>query len=274
MGGDSMGGDSFERRGSTDSTSESGSRKLLQMDSGYASMDAPPGSLTRGQSTGEDRGGGGKTASERRRYFTHAGRKGTVVCESFEEEEPNEEEEEEVEVEDKTEIALLPDKFTLFPPVVGTATSSKEASPRLSPVKSPLLGSPKPRLFRRRDYSIDERTEALFNEFLRHDPRLDHHPGRPHPHSRNRSRLHVRGQWQRNKQHSDPGGSGTGSTAAAARLSPSLERLRWGGPMRRGESAGPLDAQSPLAHTPPPPPCSASCFSISSITTSTAPCPA
>uniref|UniRef100_A0A665X3M9 CACN subunit beta associated regulatory protein n=1 Tax=Echeneis naucrates TaxID=173247 RepID=A0A665X3M9_ECHNA len=92
----------------------------------------------------------------------------------------------------------------------------------------------RPRL-RRRDYSIDEKTDALFNEFLRHDPRFDQQdsPAR----SRHRSRVHLRKQWQRHKQYSDPG------TSTGGRYSPSLERQRFT-PLRRGDSAGyPLDTK-------------------------------
>uniref|UniRef100_A0A8C1KSS4 CACN subunit beta associated regulatory protein b n=1 Tax=Cyprinus carpio TaxID=7962 RepID=A0A8C1KSS4_CYPCA len=87
--------------------------------------------------------------------------------------------------------------------------------------------------FRRRDYSIDEKTEALFNEFLRHDPQFDQQ-GSPSLRHRHRSRIHLRKQWQRSKQYSDPG---------AARFSPSLERQRCY-PLRRGDSASyPLDTR-------------------------------
>uniref|UniRef100_A0A3B4UUF7 Voltage-dependent calcium channel beta subunit-associated regulatory protein-like n=1 Tax=Seriola dumerili TaxID=41447 RepID=A0A3B4UUF7_SERDU len=99
----------------------------------------------------------------------------------------------------------------------------------------PQPSSPhRPRL-RRRDYSIDEKTDALFNEFLRHDPRFDQQDSPLR--SRHRSRVHLRKQWQRHKQYSDPG-SGTGG-----RYSPSLERQRFT-PLRRGDSAGyPLDTR-------------------------------
>uniref|UniRef100_A0A4W4HJ98 CACN subunit beta associated regulatory protein b n=1 Tax=Electrophorus electricus TaxID=8005 RepID=A0A4W4HJ98_ELEEL len=87
--------------------------------------------------------------------------------------------------------------------------------------------------FRRRDYSIDEKTEALFNEFLRHDPQFDQQ-GSPSLRHRHRSRIHLRKQWQRAKQYSDPG---------AARYSPSLERQR-SYVLRRGDSANyPLDTR-------------------------------
>lgn len=70
------------------------------------------------------------------------------------------------------------------------------------PPRSPRAWSRRPR----RDYSIDEKTDALFHEFLRHDPHFDdtpataRHRARAHPHA------HARKQWQqRGRQHSDPG---------------------------------------------------------------------
>uniref|UniRef100_A0A671KT71 Voltage-dependent calcium channel beta subunit-associated regulatory protein-like n=1 Tax=Sinocyclocheilus anshuiensis TaxID=1608454 RepID=A0A671KT71_9TELE len=98
--------------------------------------------------------------------------------------------------------------------------------------ESKPVTKPRPH-FRRRDYSIDEKTEALFNEFLRHDPQFDQQ-GSPSLRHRHRSRIHLRKQWQRSKQYSDPG---------AARYSPSLERQRCY-PLRRGDSANyPLDTR-------------------------------
>uniref|UniRef100_A0A672HSX8 CACN subunit beta associated regulatory protein b n=1 Tax=Salarias fasciatus TaxID=181472 RepID=A0A672HSX8_SALFA len=122
----------------------------------------------------------------------------------------------------------------------GYASIEKPPEP-LSPLLSPLVKpisqptSPhRPRL-RRRDYSIDEKTDALFNEFLRHDPRFDQQDSPLR--SRHRSRVHLRKQWQRHKQYSDPGSSSGG------RYSPSLERQRFT-PLRRGDSAGyPLDTR-------------------------------
>ncbi|KAM5238644.1 voltage-dependent calcium channel beta subunit-associated regulatory protein [Ctenodactylus gundi] len=79
----------------------------------------------------------------------------------------------------------------------------------------------------RRDYSIDEKTDALFHEFLRHDPHFDdtsamaRHRSRAHPHARK--------QWQqRGKQHSDPGG-------ARAAPPPGMTRPARA-PLRRGDS--------------------------------------
>uniref|UniRef100_A0A4W4H8F6 CACN subunit beta associated regulatory protein b n=1 Tax=Electrophorus electricus TaxID=8005 RepID=A0A4W4H8F6_ELEEL len=81
----------------------------------------------------------------------------------------------------------------------------------------------------RRDYSIDEKTDALFHEFLRHDPQFDQQgsPLRP----KHRSRVHLRKQWQRSKQHSDPG----------QRFHTSFDRYRV--PLRRGETVNyPLES--------------------------------
>ncbi|XP_057189790.1 voltage-dependent calcium channel beta subunit-associated regulatory protein isoform X2 [Triplophysa rosa] len=186
-----------QRNGRDSVDGEAGNRKLLQMDSGYASIEAPYKPPEEFRLFGS---ASGKTASERRRFFTSAGRKGTV-CESFDARLFKEELEDEV---------------------------SREA-------ESSLGGAAvKPRVaFRRRDYSIDEKTEALFNEFLRHDPHLDQQ-GSPSLRHRHRSRVHLRKQWQRSKQYSDPG---------AARYSPSLERQRCY-PLRRGDSANyPLDTR-------------------------------
>ncbi|XP_056125583.1 voltage-dependent calcium channel beta subunit-associated regulatory protein [Rhinichthys klamathensis goyatoka] len=178
------------RRDSVDSEGETNNRKLLQMDSGYASIEAPCKAPEELRLFGS---GSAKTASERRRFFTNSGRKGTV-CESFEARLFKEELEDE-------------------------AKASQETQPR-------------PR-FRRRDYSIDEKTEALFNKFLRHDPQFDQQ-GSPSLRHRHRSRIHLRKQWQRSKQYSDPG---------TARYSPSLERQRCY-PLRRGDSANfPLDTR-------------------------------
>uniref|UniRef100_A0A8C2X2C8 CACN subunit beta associated regulatory protein n=1 Tax=Cyclopterus lumpus TaxID=8103 RepID=A0A8C2X2C8_CYCLU len=99
----------------------------------------------------------------------------------------------------------------------------------------PQPSTPHKTRLRRRDYSIDEKTDALFNEFLRHDPRFDQQDSPLR--SRHRSRVHLRKQWQRHKQYSDPG------SGAGGRYSPSLERQRFT-PLRRGDSAGyPLDTR-------------------------------
>ncbi len=183
------------------SDGETNNRKLLQMDSGYASIEAPCKAPEEFRLFGSS---SGKTASERRSFFTNSGRKGTV-CESFEARLFKEELEDEA----------------------SESSVSLEAETQPQPATKP-----RPR-FRRRDYSIDEKTEALFNEFLRHDPQFDQQ-GSPSLRHRHRSRIHLRKQWQRSKQYSDPG---------AARYSPSLERQRCY-PLRRGDSANyPLDTR-------------------------------
>ncbi|XP_016395727.1 voltage-dependent calcium channel beta subunit-associated regulatory protein-like [Sinocyclocheilus rhinocerous] len=188
------------------SDGETNNRKLLQMDSGYASIEAPCKAPEEFRLFGSS---SGKTASERRRFFTNSGCKGTV-CESFEARLFKEELEDEA---SESSVSLEAD----------TPASVSHQEP---------VTKPRPH-FRRRDYSIDEKTEALFNEFLRHDPQFDQQ-GSPSLRHRHRSRIHLRKQWQRSKQYSDPG---------AARYSPSLERQRCY-PLRRGDSANfPLDTR-------------------------------
>ncbi|XP_078412072.1 voltage-dependent calcium channel beta subunit-associated regulatory protein isoform X2 [Cetorhinus maximus] len=177
------------------SDSEANTRKLLQMDSGYASIEAPSRALEERSETGTK----DKTASEKRRFFTSSGRKGTVF-ESYDAKTLSEEIEEE-----------------------GAVGGEPE---------SPIGWSPYGQMFvtrdylHRRDYSIDEKTDALFNEFLRHDPQFDDSPLK----AKHRSRIHLRKQWQRTKQYSDPG----------IRYPPALERHRT--PLRRGDSVNyPLD---------------------------------
>uniref|UniRef100_A0A9J7YIL0 Voltage-dependent calcium channel beta subunit-associated regulatory protein n=1 Tax=Cyprinus carpio carpio TaxID=630221 RepID=A0A9J7YIL0_CYPCA len=197
------GRDSVESERGSDG--ETNNRKLLQMDSGYASIEAPCKAPEEFRLFGSS---SGKTASERRRFFTNSGRKGTV-CESFEARLIKEELEDEA---SESSVSLEAET-----PVMGEPQPATKSRPR----------------FRRRDYSIDEKTEALFNEFLRHDPQFDQQ-GSPSLRHRHRSRIHLRKQWQRSKQYSDPG---------AARFSPSLERQRCY-PLRRGDSASyPLDTR-------------------------------
>ncbi|XP_025894548.1 voltage-dependent calcium channel beta subunit-associated regulatory protein [Nothoprocta perdicaria] len=183
--------------------SEPGTRKLLQMDSGYASIEAPA-------RVGDEGPLKDQTASEKRICFTSAGRKGTIF-ESFEGREPGDEDEEEEEEEEGGAAgggpAPLPPSPLAWCPY-GQMLSGREAPPR------------------RRDYSIDEKTDALFAAFVRHDPQFDESPPRGAKH---RSRAHLRKQWQHAKQYSDPG----------VRY-PALERHRT--PLRRGDSANyPLD---------------------------------
>ncbi|KAM9242995.1 voltage-dependent calcium channel beta subunit-associated regulatory protein [Dugong dugon] len=159
-----------------------GPRKLLQMDSGYASIE--------GRGAGDD----GPSASEKRFSFG-TGRTATVG-DSFE----------------AAEAAPAP---------------ARPPSPRAWPRRAP-----------RRDYSIDEKTDALFHEFLRHDPQFDEapaaaarHRARAHPHA------HARKQWQqRGRQHSDPG-----ARAAQTPPPPGAEPRPTRAPLRRGDSVdGPL----------------------------------
>ncbi|CAK7293115.1 Voltage-dependent calcium channel beta subunit-associated regulatory protein [Vulpes lagopus] len=162
-----------------------GPRKLLQMDSGYASIE--------GRGVGED---GLPSASERRSSFTSAGRT-TTVGSSFE---------------------AAP---------ASTEAPARPRSPRAWPRRAP-----------RRDYSIDEKTDALFHEFLRHDPHFDdalpcaaRHRARAHPHPH--PHPHARKQWQRGRQHSDPGARAV-PTAPAAPFGPDPRPPR--APLRRGDS--------------------------------------
>ncbi|KAM8926475.1 voltage-dependent calcium channel beta subunit-associated regulatory protein isoform 3-T3 [Lycaon pictus] len=162
-----------------------GPRKLLQMDSGYASIE--------GRGAGED---GLPGASEKRSSFTSAGRT-TTVGSSFE---------------------AAP---------ASTEAPARPRSPRAWPRRAP-----------RRDYSIDEKTDALFHEFLRHDPHFDdalpcaaRHRARAHPHPH--PHPHARKQWQRGRQHSDPGARAV-PTAPAAPFGPDPRPPR--APLRRGDS--------------------------------------
>ncbi|XP_032388057.1 voltage-dependent calcium channel beta subunit-associated regulatory protein [Etheostoma spectabile] len=224
---------------------EPGNRKLLQMDSGYASIEAPSRAPEEMRLFGTFGAPRVKTASERRLFFTSSGRKSSV-CESIKARLFQEELEDEMA--DSTEEKLRESSqtgnqsLTLQEPYELLKSLHPQKSPESqSPLMSPLIkpspqpSSPhKPRL-RRRDYSIDEKTDALFNEFLRHDPRFDQQDSPLR--SRHRSKVHLRKQWQRHKQYSDPG-SGTGG-----RYSPSLERQRFT-PLRRGDSASyPLDTR-------------------------------
>lgn len=226
---------------------EGGNRKLLQMDSGYASIEAPSRAPEEMRLFGTPGAPRGKTASERRLFFTNSGRKGSV-CESIEARLFQEE------LEDEMANSTEPEEKLKEKPQSGSQTLTlqdshqplKSLHPQKSPesqtqLMSPLVKtipqptSPHRTRLRRRDYSIDEKTDALFNEFLRHDPRFDQQDSPLR--SRHRSRVHLRKQWQRHKQYSDPGSSSGG------RYSPSLERQRFT-PLRRGDSAGyPLDTR-------------------------------
>lgn len=214
---------------------ESGNRKLLQMDSGYASIEAPSKAPEEMRLFGTSGASRGKTASERRLFFTNSGRKGSV-CESVEAKLLQEELEEDLTDSNEmlhkssSQSAAPHDSHKSIPLQVSESPSHLVSTANKSQPTSPH----RPRL-RRRDYSIDEKTDALFNEFLRHDPRFDQQDSPLR--TRRRSRVHLRKQWQRHKQYSDPGSN------AGGRYSPSLERQRFT-PLRRGDSAGyPLDTR-------------------------------
>ncbi|XP_061550981.1 voltage-dependent calcium channel beta subunit-associated regulatory protein-like isoform X1 [Phycodurus eques] len=227
-------GGASETGNGVDGEGEVGNRKLLQMDSGYASIETPSKGPEEMRIFGTPAAPRGKTASERRLFFTSSGRK-CSVCESTETKLFQEELEEDLteSIEEKHKGSLSCQEPY---PLIRSLPQKQEA---LSHVTSQLLkttsqpSSPhRPRLHRR-DYSIDEKTDALFNEFLRHDPRFDQ-PDSPFR-TRHRSRVHLRKQWQRHKQYSDPGSGG--------RYSPSLERQRFT-PLPRGNSASyPLDTR-------------------------------
>lgn len=226
---------------------DGGNRKLLQMDSGYASIEAPSRAPEDMRLFGTPGAPRGKTASERRLFFTSSGRKGSV-CESVETKLFQEELEDQMVLSTDTEDKLkqkskggglshtLQEPYQLLKslhPQKPPETQTQLISPLVSPTPQPP--SPHRSRLHRRDYSIDEKTDALFNEFLRHDPRFDQQDSPLR--SRHRSRVHLRKQWQRHKQYSDPG------SASGGRYSPSLERQRFT-PLRRGDSAGyPLDTR-------------------------------
>ncbi|KAK7889625.1 hypothetical protein WMY93_025185 [Mugilogobius chulae] len=186
------------------------------MDSGYASIEAPCRGpeefrlFCSGSSSPKDR-----TAHEKRHHFTRAGRSGTIG-ESF-------------------ESHLFEDPDDELPSATGGVSTESGASSlnwqsygqMLIPREASQPPFSPPALHRR-DYSIDEKTDALFHEFLRHDPQFDLQES---PLKKHRSRIHLRKQWQRHKQWSDPG---------VRHLHSSFERQRT--PLRRGESVNyPID---------------------------------
>ncbi|XP_054981441.1 voltage-dependent calcium channel beta subunit-associated regulatory protein [Sorex araneus] len=153
-----------------------GARKLLQMDSGYASIE--------GRGAGDD---GLLSAPEKLFAFAGADR-------------------------------------------VGTSLDSAPAEAPAARPRSPRAWPRRPR----RDYSIDEKTDALFHEFLRHDPHFDdapqaRHRTRPHVHP------HTRKQWQRGRQHSDPGARGAAAPGALPPPPGGAPRPARA-PLRRGDS--------------------------------------
>lgn len=200
------------------SDGETGNRKLLQMDSGYASIEAPcRGSedfrlLGNGSSSPKDR-----TAHEKRHHFTNAGRSGTIG-ESFESHLFEEDPDDELSLGASGGVSIETATTSMSWLPYGQMLIPREATQ--PPFHHPAL--------HRRDYSIDEKTDVLFHEFLRHDPQFDLQES---PLKKHRSRIHLRKQWQRHKQWSDPG---------VRHFHSSFERHRT--PLRRGESVNyPLD---------------------------------
>ncbi|XP_067254765.1 voltage-dependent calcium channel beta subunit-associated regulatory protein isoform X1 [Chanodichthys erythropterus] len=189
------------------SDGEPGNRKLLQMDSGYASIEAPsraPEELRLFGSSSSSKDG---SAVERRHFFS-SGRKGTV-CESFDTDVFDEELEEEPAGATGGVDGVETEKSTMLWSPYGQMFTQRNDQPH-------------PPILSRRDYSIDEKTDALFHEFLRHDPQFDQQESPLR--SKHRSRVHLRKQWQRSKQYSDPG----------QRFQSSFDRYRT--PLRRGET--------------------------------------
>ncbi|XP_042567785.1 voltage-dependent calcium channel beta subunit-associated regulatory protein-like isoform X1 [Cyprinus carpio] len=189
------------------SDGEPGSRKLLQMDSGYTSIEAPsraPEDLRLFGSSSSSKDG---SAVERRHFFS-SGHKGTV-CESFDTDIFDEELEEEPAGASGGVDGVETDESTMLWSPYSQMFTQRDAQPH-------------PPVLSRRDYSIDEKTEALFHEFLRHDPQFDQQESPLR--SKHRSRVHLRKQWQRSKQYSDPG----------QRFQSSFDRYRT--PLRRGET--------------------------------------
>lgn len=216
------GNDGQEKRRKQDSvdsdkgSDESSTRKLLQMDSGYASIDAPSRApdevrLFRSSSgSKEDLG----LAMERRHFFTSSGHRGTVF-DSFD----TDIFDEELEVEPRgasggSDAVMELEEGGLVWSTFGQMFTQSDT-------QSHVLSC--------RDYSIDEKTDTLFHEFLRHDPQFDQQESPVR--SKHRSRVHLRKQWQRSKQYSDPG----------QRFHSSFDRYRT--PLRRGETVNyPLES--------------------------------
>lgn len=218
------GHESVEKRRKQDSvdsekgSDESGTRKLLQMDSGYASIDAPSRApdevrLFRSSSGSNEESG---SALEYRHFFTSSGYRETV-CESFETDILDEElEDEPGGASGGSDAVMELDKGSLVWSPYGQMFTQSDAQSR-----APALSC--------RDYSIDEKTDALFHEFLRHDPQFDQQESPVR--LKHRSRVHLRKQWQRSKQYSDPG----------QRFQSSFDRYRT--PLRRGETVNyPLES--------------------------------
>ncbi|XP_063056279.1 voltage-dependent calcium channel beta subunit-associated regulatory protein [Engraulis encrasicolus] len=216
------------------SDGESSNRKLLQMDSGYASIEAPSrgpeemrlfGSVSRGSGSSSSDG----LALERRRFFTSSGHKATV-CESLESslfDEELEDEEPAGATGGTSQGSTESDSAVAWSPYgqMFTPRDTQQQQQQQQKRDHRDSSSPHPPFLQGRDYSIDEKTDALFNEFLRHDPQFDQQQESPQLRlKQHRSRVHLRKQWQRSKQYSDPG----------QRFASSFDRHR--APLRRGES--------------------------------------
>lgn len=191
------------------SEGESGTRKLLQMDSGYASIEAPCRGPDEFRLLRSSSGSKDESATERRHFFTCSGHKETV-CESFDTDILDEETEDEPAGASGIKDGVKkPDDPSMVWMPYGQMFTQSESQPRTSGTTC-------------RDYSIDEKTDALFHEFLRHDPQYDQQESPVR--TKHQSRVHLRKRWQRSKQYSDPG----------QRLHSSFDRYRT--PLRRGET--------------------------------------
>ncbi|KAL2089926.1 hypothetical protein ACEWY4_014614 [Coilia grayii] len=210
------------------SDGESGNRKLLQMDSGYASIEAPSRAPEDLRLFGSGSGGSNKDGSalERRRFFTSSGHRGTV-CESLESYLFDEGLEEEPGAAGGISLGSTESEGVVAWSPYGQMFTPRDTQQQQQQQQQ-QQGVPHPFLHGR-DYSIDEKTDALFNEFLRHDPQFDQQESPLR--LKHRSRVHLRKQWQRSKQYSDPG----------QRFTSSFDRHR--APLRRGESVNyPLES--------------------------------
>ncbi|KAJ8306298.1 hypothetical protein KUTeg_016843 [Tegillarca granosa] len=193
----------------TDSTTESQNHRLMQMkaDSGYKSLEnqppivQPPGAVKRNHSAGEieeydsffqepgpsgehfytrsknfDRRNG-KTASKKRREYSRE-RQAVQIYESINE--PETDSRSDQPSGDSFEETPQPSKISVF-----------------SRLFKSQKGSTKQRS-NTRDYSIDEKTDKLFREFVRYDPKFEHRSNTsPHRSPRfQRHRLH--------RKHTEP----------------------------------------------------------------------
>uniref|UniRef100_UPI00358DF99B voltage-dependent calcium channel beta subunit-associated regulatory protein n=1 Tax=Myxine glutinosa TaxID=7769 RepID=UPI00358DF99B len=227
--------ESHPQHSAPDPPAEQDPRRLIQMDSGYVSIE-------------------GVGAEKRHRF----GRTKTIFGSRDGWGEGEEQEREARRVESEIVVVVIEE-----PEIEGEAETATIVHPSILSV-SPRVSS--------RDYCVDEKTDALFREFLRHDPRFDaatvasggigapatilgmshkskHHrvPRPPHLHHTRRQ------QWQRGgKQMSDPGvpvGGGVRRAplrrghsvghASEGRYYVTLPRIVSAGDEEGGESAGP-----------------------------------